>query len=655
MLLVPLFCAAFFGSAELHALPPLLNVNSSLYGIEVPASTLAVGDNFTVELHIRNATTSNVQFGVNGIEAHFSFANVLNYSVPIGYADFLGKPGGILNAPLLNGINPGFYASNGTRINGPPFIGAVDYEAAAASFGESWNYMDGVIANLTFQITRQPRENETSVSLSLDFSYLEVDTTYIANPWTNETLPLQVFPESISGNLVLDSSYKPPANYELIAEANPPDSGTVSVKVDGITQTAPFVFVEGTKVQISSIPNTGYAFSNWTLDNAFAGSDNPYNLTMGGNHTLSANFSNVTKPANLLPVTLTAEPVVMPPLTSISTNPFDLEIPSTRVAVGDRFVVELHLRNATAENVPLGLGSVELHFYFGNISSYLRPVRFSNLLGASEGILNPAVEFTISPEYHTLQGNSSAPPYDDAMSYDVAARSTGTGWKGIDGLIANLTFEIVRQPQASLSENGISFPMDFTMTQLNDSAGQSIECENVNTTITLDSVCHDVEITNVALSQNVVGEGFPLCVNVTLANLGSVTEEDVLVTLYANTSVLDYQAFTLVSGNITNVTFERNTTGFAKGRYVLNVTIEGPQDEANTTVNYSAGILTITIPGDIDGNGRVSLADLVQVARVFQTHVGESVWDPNADIDCNGIVDSREISIVASHYGESTP
>lgn len=193
--LTPTYC-----SVELHALPPLTDINSSLYGLEVPITPSAVGDNFTVELHVRNATTTNFPLGVNGIEAHFNFGNILNYCQPTGFADYIGQAGGILVQPVLQGIPPGFYAADGTtRVSNPPYVGAMYYVVAAASFGGVWNGEDGRVANITFQITRQPQGNESSVNLSVGYSYVEIDTTYV-DPNTHYTQPLQEYPDSIPGN-----------------------------------------------------------------------------------------------------------------------------------------------------------------------------------------------------------------------------------------------------------------------------------------------------------------------------------------------------------------------------------------------------------------------------------------------------------------------
>lgn len=642
-------------TAELHPLGQLTDLNSSLYGLEIPATAQAVGDNFTVELHIYNATTTNLPFGLNGIEVHLDFSDALNYCVPIAFSDSLGETGGALEPPLLEPLSAGFYAANGTLIASPPYSQASYYEVAAATIGDPWNGQDGIIANITFQITRQPGGNDPPVSLPIVYSYGEADTmSQINPPWNNQTVSTTEYPDCISGELTFDTNYKPPSeNYLLSIQENPLGSGIVDVSVGGVEQTTPYLLQSGTIAQLTATPNSGYSFSNWTRDGIYVSPANPYNITMDGNHTVAANFYSFAPPPNLLPVTLTAEPVPLSPLTCNNVSLYDLEIPATQVSVGESLVVELHLRNATESNVQLGVGSIEIHFNFGNLTDYLRPVKFDNLLGASQGILNPAVQFTIPPGYYDAQGNDTAPPYNNAVSYDVAATSTGAGWESTDGLVANLTFEIIKQPEAAHGENSTSFPLDFTLGGLNDSAGNSISHDCANATITLDSVVHDIALTNVSLSKTVIGEGYSIAINVTAANQGSVPEQDLSLTVYANTSVIDTQTISISTDGIMTVIFSRNTTGFARGNYTITAVAEGTFDEMNTTNNtFDAGYVTVTVLGDIDGNGKVNLADFVHLALAYGSQPGQARWNPNADINGDGIVDVLDLNILAQYYGQ---
>lgn len=52
------------------------------------------------------------------------------------------------------------------------------------------------------------------------------------------------------------------------------------------------VYVQGTAVTCTAIPDSvDYALDYWTLDAANVGAANPYNVTMGADHTLKAWFT----------------------------------------------------------------------------------------------------------------------------------------------------------------------------------------------------------------------------------------------------------------------------------------------------------------------------------------------------------------------------
>ncbi|MGD0977522.1 MAG: dockerin type I domain-containing protein [Candidatus Bathyarchaeia archaeon] len=673
-LVILLVCAALFPilqerafssspiyvDVEPNALPPLTDVNSSVYGLEVPATPSAIGDNFTVEIHLRNATVTNVATGVEGVEVHLYFGNILAYAVPTGFVNKIGQPGGALTGPnVLYGVDAGFFDAGGNPVSSPPYAGAVYFEVGAASSDQPWNGADGLVAVISFRIVKQPQGSlgEPTVTLPLANDFTDIETNVIVDPYTNNTMTVPVSHERILGSLVLDSNYEPPVNnYTLTVQESPAGSGTVDVNAGGINQTPPYTFQNGTVVQVAASPNSGYSFTNWILDAANAGSANPFSITMNSAHTVTANFTSASPPRDLSPITLTAEPTAVPPLTGINTSPYGLEIPPTQIAVGDTFKVELHLRNATRSNVPLGISYVEVHFWFGNALDYVRPLSFApNEFGGPDGVLNPDIQFSINPGFHDVNGDETPYPYDGAVSYDVAANSTGTGWNGVDGLLAVLTFEITKQPQSSSGQDTVGLPMNYTFTELTDRNGSTVLHDCLNATTTLDKVSHDIAVTNVTLLKTVVGEGYPMNINVTAANLGSVSE-DFTLTVYANASVMNSQTISLASGNTTTVAFVRNTTGFAKGNYTIKAVAEDISREANTTNNtYTAGSVKVTIPGDLNGNGKVELLDLIRLGLSFGSHAGQPKWNPNADIDGNGIVDQSDANILAQHYGQHYP
>ena len=56
---------------------------------------------------------------------------------------------------------------------------------------------------------------------------------------------------------------------------------------------------------------------------------------------------------------------------------------------------------------------------------------------------------------------------------------------------------------------------------------------------------------------------------------------------------------------------------------------------------------------DLDGSGGVDIADIMLVAALWHTAVGDPGYDPTYDLDSNGRIDIVDIMLVAVHWGEN--
>jgi len=182
------------------------------------------------------------------------------------------------------------------------------------------------------------------------------------------------------------------------------------------------------------------------------------------------------------------------------------------------------------------------------------------------------------------------------------------------------------------------------------SAGQALYLQTP-----LGPATHNIAAINAASAKTVIGEGFNASINITVANQGSYPET-FNVTVYVNTTIIETKEITLTSGASTTINFTWNTSGFVKGNYTIKAiadTVLGEIDtEDNTLIN---GIVTVTISGDVDGNFKVQLADLVILAKAYGSKLGDSNWNPNADIDGNSVVGLSDLVILANHYGQQFP
>ena len=193
----------------------------------------------------------------------------------------------------------------------------------------------------------------------------------------------------------------------------------------------------------------------------------------------------------------------------------------------------------------------------------------------------------------------------------------------------------------------------------------------------------DVAVTNVTTSKTgcvpmpTVGQNFTVAVNVTVANVGDYNESAVNVTSYAtqttyyNTTTHSWTSIppilqtpiaigsnlvNLDVGQNTTINFTWNTTGFDYGNYTISAYAWPVPNETNTLDNnFTGGVVTVTIPGDINGDLKCALSDLSRLAKAYNTYPGDANWNPNADINGSGVVGLSDLSIMAKHYNQHYP
>jgi hypothetical protein len=92
------------------------------------------------------------------------------------------------------------------------------------------------------------------------------------------------------------------------------------------------------------------------------------------------------------------------------------------------------------------------------------------------------------------------------------------------------------------------------------------------------------------------------------------------------------------------------------GNYTLSASAEDIQGEVNAQNNaFTLGIVQVSVPGDINGDFNVTNADVAVLTNAYGSSYGDARWNPNADINGNGVVDLRDLVILALHYGQHYP
>jgi hypothetical protein len=117
------------------------------------------------------------------------------------------------------------------------------------------------------------------------------------------------------------------------------------------------------------------------------------------------------------------------------------------------------------------------------------------------------------------------------------------------------------------------------------------------------------------------------------------------------TNDLGEQSVFLNSDESCNLTYVWNTSGASsKGRYNLTACawpILGEANLANNNFTYSN--ITVTIPGDITGDGHVSIDDVNPIAWWWGKTVPPA--PANADISEDGKIDIDDVNPVAYNWG----
>ena len=166
---------------------------------------------------------------------------------------------------------------------------------------------------------------------------------------------------------------------------------------------------------------------------------------------------------------------------------------------------------------------------------------------------------------------------------------------------------------------------------------------------------HDVAVIDVSPSKTVVAQGYLASINVTVENQGTTTETFV-VTASANTTTIGIQTVTnLTAGAKESLIFDWNTMGWAKDNYTISAvadTVPGETDTADNTLFFD-GIVMITIPGDVNGDRTVDVSDLDELAEAYGSTSTSPNWNPNVDINNDGLVDIFDIRITGAHWGQS--
>jgi len=171
--------------------------------------------------------------------------------------------------------------------------------------------------------------------------------------------------------------------------------------------------------------------------------------------------------------------------------------------------------------------------------------------------------------------------------------------------------------------------------------------------LTVTHVERDIAIVNITLSKNIVAEGLTISFDVVITNQGELAET-FNVTANANTTIIGTVTdITLTSGNSITITFAWNTTCFAKGNYTVIAEVTSVPGEIDTADNTIVdGWVLVTFPGDVNGDKKVRVDDVLAVALAFGSDYPEPPYDPNLDVNGDLKIRVDDVLTAALNFGQ---
>jgi len=161
----------------------------------------------------------------------------------------------------------------------------------------------------------------------------------------------------------------------------------------------------------------------------------------------------------------------------------------------------------------------------------------------------------------------------------------------------------------------------------------------------------NIAISKITLSKNIVGQGYSSYIYVSVQNQGWNTET-IDITIYANTTPTIQEQMTLASRSSVNATLIWDSSTLSKGNYTISAYAQPVSGETDTADNTCEdGWVLVSCVGDVNGDKKTTISDIVLVIGKFGTLPSSPEWNPNMDIDGNDKVTIGDIVITINNFG----
>jgi uncharacterized protein (DUF2141 family) len=101
--------------------------------------------------------------------------------------------------------------------------------------------------------------------------------------------------------------------------------------------------------------------------------------------------------------------------------------------------------------------------------------------------------------------------------------------------------------------------------------------------------------------------------------------------------------------------FSWNTTNVPCGNCTMEAETMLASGETNVANNVLVdGTLRINLMGDINGDGKVDMSDIVMLVNAFGSYLGHPRWNAAYDLKQNGRIDLTDIVMALMNFGKTS-
>jgi len=260
----------------------------------------------------------------------------------------------------------------------------------------------------------------------------------------------------------------------------------------------------------------------------------------------------------------------------------------------------------------------------------------------------PNIFYVVELAKQAVQGQIPSMYYEveDYLGY-VYVRLTYSNPVSINGNATLLVFNF------AVVDYGIT-TLHFQDVVIKDGGGNAIPFQTQDGYLAIFK--HDIAVTGVAASPDETYIGRTVQITVTLQNYGNVPET-FTTTIYSDgNNITALQALDLLPNETRILTYDWNTTGFAANNtpYSIKAEAEILPYETNTTNNvYVDGQVKLKLIGDVNGDGKVDINDLIAWDAAYDSKPGDPNWNAQADINGDGVVDNLDAHLILQNYRSS--